>query len=115
MVGVPFRTASIQIRSTAAGGASKIEGPLSLGRSFLAAGVPAVIATLWPIEDDASLPLLQELYRRLQAGQDPAAALAGAQAWALAEPGGKSAAPSTWAAFQLSESAGNHNRREVRR
>ncbi|MFP5287947.1 MAG: CHAT domain-containing protein, partial [Thermoanaerobaculia bacterium] len=82
--------------STAAGRVSASEGATSLARSFLAAGVPAVLASLWDVDDKATFRLLTELHRHLRAGDDPAAALRRVQ---LSELG--KAPPAEWAAFQL--------------
>lgn len=81
---------------TAAGRVSASEGATSLARSFLAAGVPAVLASLWDVDDKATFRLLTKLHRHLRAGDDPAAALRRVQ---LSELG--KAPPAEWAAFQL--------------
>ncbi len=85
---------------TAAGEISASEGAMSLSRPFLAAGVPAVVGSLWRIDDDASASLMTTFHRRLRAGDDPQSALRRAQ---LAEirKGGAAADPGTWAPFQL--------------
>ena len=55
---------------------------VSLVAGFLRAGAPAVVATLWPVDDLACALLVEDFYRRhLQEGQPIARALAGAQAW----------------------------------
>jgi CHAT domain-containing protein len=57
------------------------EGPMSLGRAFFHAGVPRVIASLWPVDDEASKSLMEAFYHHLMAdnGRAPAVALAAAQ------------------------------------
>jgi CHAT domain-containing protein len=55
------------------------EGVVSVARAFLNAGVPSVVATLWPIEDDASADFFPRLHRHLAAGAAPAEALRAAQ------------------------------------
>jgi CHAT domain-containing protein len=82
--------------STAAGRLSASEGATSLARSFLAAGVPAVVASLWDVDDPAAARLLVELHRRLRSGDDPITAVRAVQ---LSELG--KASPAEWAAFQL--------------
>jgi CHAT domain-containing protein len=52
---------------------------LGLARGLLGAGARAAIVSLWPVDDDSTTVLMAELYRRLAAGEPPAAALAGAQ------------------------------------
>jgi CHAT domain-containing protein len=59
--------------SGAGGRLSPTEGPLSLVRPFLAAGTPAVIASLGPIEDEAADALFEELVRNLRSSTDDAA------------------------------------------
>ena len=82
--------------STAAGRVSDSEGPTSLARSFLSAGVPAVLASLWDVDDPVASRLLVKLHHRLRAGDDPIMALRTVQ---LSEIG---TAPAVeWAAFQL--------------
>jgi CHAT domain-containing protein len=80
---------------TAAGGAPNREGSLSLARGFLVAGVPAVVAALWSIDDRDSASFLRLFHQHLAAGAAPAAALRAAQLAFLHQP------PLTWAAFEL--------------
>jgi CHAT domain-containing protein len=52
---------------------------IGLPAGFLQAGVPGVVATLWPVNDRSTAVLVAEFYRRLLAErQDPATALRGA-------------------------------------
>lgn len=55
------------------------EGAVSLARAFLAAGVPAVVQSLWQVEDEATTELMNTFHARLRAGDDPATALRKAQ------------------------------------
>jgi CHAT domain-containing protein/tetratricopeptide (TPR) repeat protein len=53
---------------------------IGLPAGFLQAGIPGVVATLWPVNDQSTAVLVAEFYRLLLAGQqDPATALAGAR------------------------------------
>ncbi|HEX5757838.1 MAG TPA: CHAT domain-containing protein [Thermoanaerobaculia bacterium] len=70
-----------------------------LTRALLYAGTPAVISTLWDIDDAASALLMQEFYRRLLEGVPAAEALQQAQLSLLHHPGYE--APFFWAAFSL--------------
>lgn len=79
---------------TARGRAAGV-GLLSFARTFVAAGVPDVIGSLWPAEDDASAELFAAFYAGLHRGAVPAEALRTAQRSMLQSP------PRTWAAFQL--------------
>lgn len=65
---------------TAGGRILNGEGVQGLGSAFLAAGAPAVLATLWPVDDQASARLVDLFYRALGRGDSPALALAVAQA-----------------------------------
>ncbi len=56
------------------------EGLLGLGSAFLAAGVPAVVATLWPVEDETAERFTGRLYEELADGRTVAAAVRRAQA-----------------------------------
>jgi CHAT domain-containing protein len=80
--------------STARG--TRLEGPFSLATSFLAAGVPAVLSTLWKIPDDQAAELMENFHAELAASKDPRGSLRAAQIAAL-----KRRESLHWAAFQL--------------
>ncbi len=84
--------------STARGSETRAEGASGLATSFLASGVPAVLATLWPVDDRASARLLATFHRGLAAGMPAANALQAAQLEGLSADSGVF---STWAAYQL--------------
>lgn len=75
------------------------EGLAPLVRPFLAAGVPAVIGTLWDVNDATVDPLLVSFHRHYEQSGDAAAALRAAQVELLKPISRKSAL--TWAAFQV--------------
>ncbi len=52
---------------------------LGLARGILSAGARAALVSLWPVDDDSTSLLMGAFYRRAQAGDDLATALAGAQ------------------------------------
>jgi CHAT domain-containing protein/tetratricopeptide (TPR) repeat protein len=55
---------------------------LGLPAGFLQAGAPAVLSTLWPVEDLSTRLLIEQFYRyHLEDGQAPALALRKAQIW----------------------------------
>lgn len=56
------------------------EGLMSLARSFMFAGAPRVIASLWNVDDDATAFLMTTFYREWLAGRGTADALRRAQA-----------------------------------
>ncbi len=68
---------------------------VGLQRAFLYAGTPAVVTTLWKVDDRASFVLMREFYDRLMKGRGPAEALRGAQSVAMQE----FPHPFFWAAF----------------
>ncbi len=50
--------------------------------TFIQAGVPGIISTLWPVDDLSTTLLMKRFFHcHIRKGQPPAAALAGAQAW----------------------------------
>jgi CHAT domain-containing protein len=86
--------------STAAGRASPSEGVLGLARSVIAAGVPSVVASLWPVEDTTTSALMTAFHARLRAGGSTSSALRAAQLELLRD--GRSAASAlAWSAFQV--------------
>lgn len=52
---------------------------VGLVRAFLVAGARRVLATLWPVDDEATLEFMRHFYESLRAGQDASAALQTAQ------------------------------------
>ncbi|MEA2238298.1 MAG: hypothetical protein QOC81_3022 [Thermoanaerobaculia bacterium] len=65
--------------STARGERRAAEGVISVAHGFLSAGAPSVIATLWPIDDEASSIFFPRLHQKLAEGLSPAEALRQAQ------------------------------------
>jgi CHAT domain-containing protein len=71
-------------------------GPAAgLASSFLLAGVPATVSTLWDVPGSAPTELLVTFHRRLREGDSPAEALQKAQVEAI----GNGMSPRAWAAF----------------
>jgi CHAT domain-containing protein len=78
----------------------KGEGMIGLARPFLAAGVPLVIASLWPVDTEATAALMINFHRyRKQSGMPTAAALRKAQLDMLADARRASEHPYYWASF----------------
>ncbi len=77
---------------------------VGLTRAFLHAGAARVVATLWPVEDQATAALMERFYEGLAAGADPARALALAQRALLAAPA--TAHPFSWAGFEVAGRSG---------
>jgi tetratricopeptide (TPR) repeat protein len=74
-------------------------GRIGLVSDLHAAGVRAVIATLWPDSDGATAQFMDDFYRRLDGGADVAGALFETRAGLMTTPGSTNFR--TWARFQL--------------
>lgn len=74
------------------------EASISLARAFLAAGVPSVVATLWPIDDALAAEFFPRLHHYLARGMPPAEAVRAAQLEWVRRP---DAPPGVWAAVQM--------------
>jgi CHAT domain-containing protein len=85
--------------STAVGPLKKGEGAISLARPFLARGVPAVLATLWDVDDRASDVLFKAFYMNLRSGRQPVEALREAQLDLLRNADARWHKPAAWAGF----------------
>jgi CHAT domain-containing protein len=83
--------------STMTGRNAAIEGVPSLARAFVVAGVPAVVGTLWDIDDSEAAPLMRVLHEELAKGVAPADALRAAQLTAIRE----GQPVEQWAAFAV--------------
>lgn len=92
------RTVVLAACSTARGQQRAGEGTISVARAFLAAGVPSVVATLWPIEDVSAAEFFPRLHHHLARGVAPAEALRAAQLeWIHRD----DESPRMWAAVQI--------------
>jgi CHAT domain-containing protein/tetratricopeptide (TPR) repeat protein len=87
--------------ATGAGRISRTEGVESLARPFLAAGVPAVVASLWRVQDAATSDLFARFYQHLHRCFDAAAALRDAQVEAIERGDKVSRNPQVWGAFAV--------------
>ncbi|HST60545.1 MAG TPA: CHAT domain-containing protein, partial [Longimicrobium sp.] len=70
-----------------------------LAYSFLRAGAPATVSTLWDVEDGVTTELLIGFHRRMAAGTPAAEALRLAQIQALRSDDPEASDPRAWAAF----------------
>jgi CHAT domain-containing protein/tetratricopeptide (TPR) repeat protein len=86
---------------TASGRLSDTEGASSLARALFAAGVPAVVASLWAVDDESTSEFFESFHQRLSRGDDPTEALRRTQLQWLAQDKGGWQRFSTWAAFAL--------------
>lgn len=80
---------------------ARLEGSPSLARAFLAAGVPTVVGTLWPVHDAHAATLFAALHQRLRAGSAVPAALREAQLVMLRGRSAELAHPVAWAAAEV--------------
>ena len=72
---------------------------LGFPRSFLSAGADSMIASLWPVADDATALLMSTVYARLSQGDDLQTAMQAGQLAVLRQP--QLAHPFFWAPFNL--------------
>jgi CHAT domain-containing protein len=72
---------------------------VGLAQSFLVGGARAVLVSLWPVDDDATVALMERFYTALMAGATPAAALQAAQQAIREQPA--TADGLYWAGWQL--------------
>jgi CHAT domain-containing protein len=77
------------------------EGMMGAARTFLAGGIPVVIASHWPVDSEASAELMEQFYkaRRAAAGTTPSQALRTAQLMMLTNPVERYRHPFFWAPF----------------
>jgi CHAT domain-containing protein len=68
-------------------------------RSFLSAGAPALLVSLWPVSDEATEILMKRFYGDLSKGKSKRQALRDAELAVLADP--RFSSPFYWAAFNL--------------
>ncbi|NEQ47507.1 MAG: CHAT domain-containing protein [Leptolyngbya sp. SIOISBB] len=73
------------------------DGVIGLSRSFIAAGVPSVVVSLWAVPDAPTADLMTEFYRQLDQGQTKAQALRQAMLITMQD----HPDPKDWAAFTL--------------
>ncbi len=73
------------------------DGVPGFSRSFLTAGTPSLMVSLWSVPDESTSYLMEHFYQRLQSGQDKAQSLRGA----MLDTKQKFPNPGSWAAFTL--------------
>lgn len=84
---------------TGYGKIEKGEGVLSIGRGFMYAGVPSLLSTFWPLNDQTSPIIMAAFYRNLGEHQAKDEALRNAKLRFLKQTQGLSAHPFFWASF----------------
>jgi tetratricopeptide (TPR) repeat protein len=84
---------------SAQGGIRFGEGVAGLTSAFIAAGVPAVVATLWPVDDRLTAFFMDRFYSAISEGETIGTSLASAQASVREDP--RTRDPFYWAGFVL--------------
>jgi CHAT domain-containing protein len=85
--------------STGTGVARFGEGPLTIARPFLAAGVPSVVASLWDVDDGETAKIMIRFHALVLEGRPAAAALRQAQLGMLSSADPADRDPRNWGAF----------------
>lgn len=94
---IPARIAVLSSCSSAGGRVLSGEGVIGVTGAFMSAGVPTVVATLWPVDDLTTARLMDRFYARLAKGESVASALAEAKRTIRSDPATR--APFYWAGF----------------
>lgn len=89
---------TLNLRSSRAGGVS------GLSSSFLRAGAPATVSTLWDVTDETTRVLLEDFHGEFSRGVPAAIALRNAQVRALSSSNPELRSPWAWAAFSYAGS-----------
>ncbi len=101
IAGLKLRAKLVTLSACTAAGARQFrgEGLVGFAWAFLGAGAEGVVASLWEVDDASTPRLMEEMYGRLGAGRNAAAALREAKL-ALLQSGSALRKPYFWAAFQ---------------
>lgn len=75
------------------------EGVVSIGRSFMYAGVPSLLMTLWSLNDHSGSVIIEQFYKNLSEGMEKDEAIRQAKLYYLDNQASKYAHPYMWAAF----------------
>ncbi|HEV7243300.1 MAG TPA: CHAT domain-containing protein [Thermoanaerobaculia bacterium] len=86
---------------TLRGATVHLDGAPSIAQSFLAAGVPLVVGTLWDVEDQSAATLFKRIHRAIAQGTPVLAAVREAQLVAIRSDDPDSTHPRTWAGLML--------------
>ncbi|MCP4573935.1 MAG: CHAT domain-containing protein [bacterium] len=103
---LPYRLAVLASCESVGSQALVGEGQLGLSSAFLGAGVPAVVATLWPVTDRTATAFSGAFYAALAEGLTTAQALQSAQS--VLRGAADSAHPGAWASFVLAGEGDTH-------
>lgn len=75
------------------------EGIISLARSFMYAGVPSLVVSLWQVNDEVTAIIMKDFYKNMAEGMPKDQALREAKLTYLADARGWAAHPAFWSAF----------------
>ncbi len=96
---LPVRLVVLSSCASAVGRILSGEGVLGLSSAFISARSPAVVATLWPVDDATTVGFMETFYAELAAQENVATALRRAQARLRGDPATEH--PFFWAGFVL--------------
>jgi CHAT domain-containing protein len=97
---MPADLVVLSVCESAVGTSVGAEGAANLARAFFYAGTPRVVASLWPVDDRASVAFMRAFYASLLTrGQKPQEALIEAQREMRANP--RWQAPYYWSGYVL--------------
>ncbi len=99
--GVRARLVILSSCSSLSGGSNGAEGAMSLARSLVGSGVPAVVESLWAVDDRSAEVLFQEFHRSLIAGTRPAESLRRAQVKLLTKQDEFGFYSAAWASYRF--------------
>lgn len=94
------RLAVLSACNTGSGKLAQGEGLMSLARGFLYAGCPAIIVSLWEVEDDAGTQLMASFYKNLRQGKSKDEALRLAKLEYVTSVNNRLAHPHYWLGFK---------------
>jgi CHAT domain-containing protein/tetratricopeptide (TPR) repeat protein len=84
---------------TGYGNFEKGNGLASLARAFMYAGVPALVVSLWEVNDQSTAIIMQAFYYNLANGQNKAEALQNAKQTYISQAQNQAAHPAYWSPF----------------
>jgi CHAT domain-containing protein len=85
--------------NTGAGQLKKGEGIMSLARGFLYAGCPAIIMSLWEVEDESGTQIMTSFYKNIKKGKSKDESLRSAKLEYLETANSRKAHPHYWLGF----------------
>lgn len=96
---LPAQLVTLSACQTHVGPLQDGEGVASLAKGFSYAGAKSIVTSLWDIEDQAAMEIMQSFYKNLQTGMNKDEALRSAKISFLEEKTGPFAHPYFWAAY----------------